>query len=530
MQSLKERSKNKSSAHARTSRLRARIFRLISRAASAFAARFPLTPRGVLTALFASLGLIFIALPHNDLVLLVICGTALALLALSLLSSLLSALILLIYTRRIQRKNSLNKDGSSAPRKLECGAELRTEFSLPALRPMPFTHIQWQWIRPEAHVQTYVRGGRLHETVIPIARARTEQIVRRIVITDVFGFTRIRLHARQNQNTRVYPWTGQLRAPSFAHTFAEGGDLPFPEGPAQGDPSDFRRYVAGDPVRFILWKTFAKSRQLVVRTKEQAFSPVHRTVAYLVTGERDEATAAVARAALESGSLGTGWIFGADGTNEIANERAAALDILASSKPEDPETHQNQGGTGLYAFLKKHADQAGTRVVLFVPPVPGPWLERTVSALRRWRKGSKPGGRAHFIGMKMITGAYVLTGLDGFSNPIKWPWYKRVLFMPAPPAQQENQAPQGTSINATHQELGAVVASLSREGAQIAVVDRRTGRISTGAQTRLLFSSIFNEQQPESNTNELKKNSVQLKRGARSAPAKPAPPPAGRNP
>lgn len=497
---------------------RARAFKWLSFAARLFIERFPLTPLGLFAAAAASLGLIFIALPYNDLVLLVICGSALALIALALLCSITRALILFVHTRRLERKNKLKTPEAAAPLKLECGAETSTDFSLPGLAFIPLSRAAWQWEKPEAGIRIQKRQKGLHEAVTPKSRARVDEVVRRIEIGDTFGFTKIILRARQNKNVRIYPWIGQLRAPAFAHTFAEGGDIPFPQGPAQGEPSDFRRYVMGDPVRFILWKTFAKSRQLVVRTPEQAYSPVRRTVAYLVTGERDEASAAVARAALESGSLGTGWIFGADGSPEVASDRSQALEVLASSKQADAQAHANQGGTGLHAFLGKHADKIGTRVVLFVPPAPGPWLSNTLAAIRKWQKNPKSSGRPQFAGMKMNTGMSVLCGLDGFSNPLVLPWYRRLLFVRAAP---ENESPV-TSIRVSHQELASVVNALSREGAQMAIVDRRTGRISQGAQTRLLFSAIFSEEQPGANTKELKKKSPLSKNEGSGQKAPPA--------
>lgn len=489
----------------------ARAFAGLSAAFRALVERFPLSALGLFLGLIAAGGLIFIALPHNDLILLVICASALAILALALLCSTTRALILWLYLRKNLRKTPQDDTAPSAPLKLECGVETRGEFALPALRFIPLSRASWQWEQPQARIRIQTRQKRLRESITPQSRARMDTIVRRIEITDAFGLTRILFRARQSQNIRIYPWLGQLKAPAFAQTFAEGGDIPFPHGPAQGEPSDFRRYVMGDPVRFILWKTFAKSRQLIVRTPEQAYSPVRRTAAYLVTGERDEATAAVARAALESGALGTGWTFGADGTSEVAKDRAQALEVLAGSKHADAQQHAEQGGTGLYAFLKKHADGIGTRIVLFVPPAPGPWLERTITAVRKWQKNPKTQGAPPIAGMKIHTGIDVLIGLDGYLNPIALPWYKRLLFLPTQTMNQPSEADTDISTTVSHKELARVASALSPEGAQIAIIDRRTGRISRSAQARLLFSAIFSEQTSNSsagNTTELKTKSA----------------------
>ena len=78
----------------------------------------------------------------------------------------------------------------------------------------------------------------------------------------------------------------------------------------------------------------------MVRAPEQAISPARRTIAYLITGEGDEASAGVARAAIESGAFGSSWVFGADGTTEVARDRAQALEVLAAQLRLDRAPHQ----------------------------------------------------------------------------------------------------------------------------------------------------------------------------------------------
>ena len=70
---------------------------------------------------------------------------------------------------------------------------------------------------------------------------------------------------------------------------------------------------AGDSVKNIIWKVYARSRQLNVRLPEHSVFQSKKTLAFLLTSENDEAAAAVARVALQSGALGEDWAFGADG-------------------------------------------------------------------------------------------------------------------------------------------------------------------------------------------------------------------------
>ena len=120
-------------------------------------------------------------------------------------------------------------------------------------------------------------------------------IVRRIEISDAFGLAKVALRATEERAVRSLPSVGALKQMSVVRSIASGEDMPFPGGQPEGERADLRRYVPGDPVRFVLWKVFAKSRQLVVRTPEQAISPARQTYAYVVAAEADEPAAGTAR-------------------------------------------------------------------------------------------------------------------------------------------------------------------------------------------------------------------------------------------
>ena len=112
---------------------------------------------------------------------------------------------------------------------------------------------------------------------------------------------------------------------------ASGEGIAHPAGRPEGDRMEMRRYVPGDSPRHILWKAFARSRPLEVRTPERSVQRARRTLAYLVAGPDDEAAAAAARVALESSALGEAWLFGADGTDAPTDRLDAALRAIARS-------------------------------------------------------------------------------------------------------------------------------------------------------------------------------------------------------
>ena len=88
--------------------------------------------------------------------------------------------------------------------------------------------------------------------------------------------------------------------------------LPDNGGRPDGDRMEIRPYTPGDSVRDIMWKGFARNRQLNVRLPERSVAFDDKACAYLVSGVGDEAASALARLTLECGLLGDDWRFGAD--------------------------------------------------------------------------------------------------------------------------------------------------------------------------------------------------------------------------
>src|SRR5262249_51070283 len=141
---------------------------------------------------------------------------------------------------------------------------------------------------------------------------------------------------------------------------------------------ELRRYSAGDPARFIHWKVFARARKLMVRTPERALSVARRAAAFLIAGERDDASAAVARLALERRPLGSDWGFRADAQIAGVTGIPEALDALIRSGG----LHAN-AGAGLSAFAENAERKGPVSLVVFAPSRPGPWLERVATAARK---------------------------------------------------------------------------------------------------------------------------------------------------
>jgi len=344
-----------------------RVQPLLGRAADLW----PLTALGMALALVASVALLSFGFKKLDLVLLVVGYGGVGLLVIATLIVASSALGLWLRLRRASFRWLTST--------FETGTPLPTGFSLPSLWWLPLVQVNWTWVSPDGDVADGVSGGgRFREQVTLRQRGIFPSVVRRIVVQDAFGLSRIAFHHRQPGPIEVLPHLGGIRRLPVLTSLTGGDDYPHPMGLEAGDRVELRRYVQGDSARFIHWKVFGRTRKLMVRTPERALSRARRTVAYLVTGEHDEAAAAAARAAIEEEALGMDWRFAADGSPEATSDRSEALHkVMTSSR------FAGQSGGGMKRFLAEVDPGGPASLVVFAPPVTGAWLDEMRSVTSR---------------------------------------------------------------------------------------------------------------------------------------------------
>ena len=338
--------------------------------------------------------------------------------------------------------------------RVDAGAKVVTGFSLPSLGWLPFVSMRWQWIEPEqVIVRSVARRGRLVEEVIHGERGEHLRTVRRVVIEDVFGLNRIGLRLVEPSAWTVLPARGRPPTAPLLQALAGGDQVSHPHGPPDGDLVEMRRYAPGDPIKRVLWKTFARTRALMVRLPERAVSPTRRTLAFLVAGDGDEAPAALARMALESDALGPEWRFGADGSTDDARRLPEALSLIVRSRSARAE-----GGHGLAGFFARATDFGAGRCVIFAPATPGSWLSTVAAEVKR-----RPGR------------VEVVVGTDGIADPARHRGLRRWLIAPEP-------EPAGVTRSV---DLDSVTRALAAAGATVTVIDRPSGRVlGRGARRR----------------------------------------------
>lgn len=298
------------------------------------------------------------------------------------------------------------------------------------------------WLSPPA--RTIAEGSRLPhaERIVIEDRAREPEIVRELIVEDLFGLWRFTSRTHQPCEVRALPDPGRLAPGELAASLATGDLDAWPFGAARGDFVDFRTYTRSDPARLILWKVYARSRQLLVRAPEPARSPEGRPLVYLVAAPADEAAAAAARVLLESGCLGEDLPFACDGAPSPTSDLDRALDRLAASSRA-----RDRAGRDLGAALADPATGPGDPVLLIAPAVVEPWLDRVLPYL-----AASPG---RFV---------VLAAAD--TAPAAAPWGRGFRLV----ARSSRPRP---SFEILVDGLGPILTT----GTRLVVADRSTGRL-----------------------------------------------------
>ena len=147
-------------------------------------------------------------------------------------------------------------------------------------------------------------------------------------VGDIFGLFLIKFTHNLACELKVTPKSARLEVNALRLP-SDGAENEQPAGSPNGDPVEMRQYAPGDPHRLILWKAFAKTRKLMVRTPERAEADEHATALVLLSNEDDNEAAEVASFLLQNQSHRV--LFAARGVNDVAFDSQTSLDLLIHS-------------------------------------------------------------------------------------------------------------------------------------------------------------------------------------------------------
>lgn len=415
--------------------------------------RFPLSSAGLAVLLLALTALYGFGYQRMDLVVFALTVCALVIT--------LAAVCLTTITGLVLRRRAGFREAGPAPAtglRLESGYPNETGFSRPALPWLPLVSLQWRVIWPDA-IDTRIRvsadGRRLEEELTPRRRCLAEQVTRRFTVSDVLGLARYSWTHTTPGRFMALPRTGHIRQLPLLRSLSAEDGIPDPTGEAVGDRMEIRPYAPGDPVRHILWNVYARNRHLNIRLEEKSVFHSRRTLAYLISAADDEAAAATARVAVESGALGDDWVFGADGSSTGTRRPHEALEYIAASRtlPASGNTTQPSQGAGLETFLRT-TDNRGAHCIIFAPAGPGAWTRALQQAAAR-----HPGQFS------------VIIATDGFEDERPEPLFRKLLFRPA-----RKEGPDHAGPLSSVAQLRRTLDGLQRTAGHALIIDRRTGQ------------------------------------------------------
>lgn len=406
---------------------------------------FPLTLQGSIALLVAAGALNIYAYGAMDLIVFALAICALAILIFCLFNTVIVGVIM-------QRKvRSLVKAQSSSAQRIEveAGFPNETGFSLPTLNYLPLVRLSWKLVFPDA-IETRVRtlnDGTLREEIVPRKRCLSDRIVRKFSVSDVLGLCRFSWEQKQEARIRALPQINSVKQLPLLRSLTAEDGIPSPSGDPEGDRMEIRPYAPGDSVKNIMWKVFARNRQLNVRLPENSVFQSNRTIAYLLSSETDEAASAVARIALESGALGDDWSFGADGSSESCSNLEQALDAVARSRALDAPF-----AYGLDRFLQAEAGSGGSHCIVFASAASSPWLSDLKRTVTRY------GGQFSLV-----------LATDGLEKENKRSGWRRLLFR-----EMETDS-MSRALAGSYSKVQELLTEIGQLVESTLIVDRRTG-------------------------------------------------------
>ncbi|OVE80459.1 hypothetical protein BVY02_00005 [bacterium J17] len=275
--------------------------------------------RGLAVLLLGLASVIFIAWPQNDLIANIIGMAAIAAVCLS---AILGLLIRLTLIRHLTLQHSFVGNETFAKRKIPSQLRL-TKSGVP---PFFGVEVAYRFKQKPVHWRRHFYNG-----AEPINRTRYlsgEVVFPHRGLWELDGFL---LSLKDALGLCSYDWAYQTKSsievfappveidplPVMASS-AKSGDQLSLSRERSGDLFDLKQYDPSDGTKRILWKAFARSRQLVVRRPEPAVMPEGELAIYLVADRfQDFIAAAVQSYIKQLLANDIAVLFGTDGADGI---------------------------------------------------------------------------------------------------------------------------------------------------------------------------------------------------------------------
>jgi len=307
-----------------------------------------LTPRGVLVLLLGAWALQWIALPEGDLVVSMLSGAAIGL---PLLSFIATLTVTRFFRKRLLAKVEFEGGNIYSKENIGSGISLQNS-SLPPLFHATIKRVfRDPGVESPEHLISGISAGErlLLDTVSFSHRGIWQLQSIEIVVGDDFGLAKRKFNLECLKDIEVFARPLPILPLPIVAASARAGDLIDHFKERTGDPFDLKSYDPSDGVTRILWKTFAKSGELVVRRAEPSVVPEGEVAVFLLARPEDDLVAGAFTSYLKQlADVNVVVIFGTDGTREgmIVEESEIYRAIHEGVWSKDAGT-----GRGISSFL-----------------------------------------------------------------------------------------------------------------------------------------------------------------------------------
>ena len=287
----------------------------------------PFTPFGALAVVLATVGLRVFAIPQFDLIADILCKSVLALVA---------VVVLLGIAVRLRLGKNAKADLRFDTHRAVSRRPLSSGISLIGSNLPPFfsLEISRRFAEDGVAAPRHIIRGRAQEegkrtlidTVAFPHRGYWSVPGVEFTLRDAFGLTAMAWESPAAAGVEVHAKTIPIVPLPIVAASSRAGDQLQQSRERSGDLFDIKPYDPSDGTKRILWKTFAKSGQLVVRRPEPAVIPEGEVAIYLIAGAEDDHVAGALQGYIEQLEANQIVIlFGTDGMGELANEARAAI-------------------------------------------------------------------------------------------------------------------------------------------------------------------------------------------------------------
>jgi hypothetical protein len=325
----------------------------------------PLTIRGWLVTLLSIAAIVFLAIPENDLIAWILGGSALALVLTSLVLTSIAR-----FSLSKSLKASANFDHISAKSKLPVYSSLNLKQChiwpwLNLVVERKFKHSQPSSPRHELTGGAEDIENRKVQDAITFPHRgvwQTEKLALRL--SDTFGFCRYKWQEPLLASVEVKAAKIDISPLPVIAASSKAGDQMNLAKQRSGDLFDIKPYQPSDGTRRIMWKTYARNRQLVVRRPEPAILPDGEVAIFLVAGKEDDHVAGAFQSYLEQLDKGNIQVlFGTDGFQGYTSEPEKISEVVNQVVWLD----QAGSGNGFGSFLEsvQEADKTLAQVIVF---------------------------------------------------------------------------------------------------------------------------------------------------------------------